>query len=73
VEQQIEALELISGKPVVAVTVNHENIPAENIGQTCRELSDRLGLPVIDVLVDGADGLVEVLKDRFTVAGGSGR
>jgi uncharacterized NAD-dependent epimerase/dehydratase family protein len=65
IEIQIQAIELISARPVVAVTVNHEDIPPERVGDVCRRLEERLDLPVIDALVDGADGLVTVLADRL--------
>ena len=50
---------------MVAVTVNHEDMPTERIGEVCRELAERLDLPVVDALIDGADALVEVLADRL--------
>ena len=61
-DHQIKALEIISGKPVVAVTVNHENLSAEQIPSACAEITRQTGLPAFDVLADGADGLAEVLE-----------
>ncbi len=61
---QIKALEVISGKPVAAVTVNHENLSPEQIAAACAEIKRQTGLPAFDVLADGADGLAEVLE-RF--------
>ncbi len=55
---QIQALELVSGKPVVAVSVNHENIPADALDRVCREVSEESGLPAVDVLVHGPDVIV---------------
>jgi uncharacterized NAD-dependent epimerase/dehydratase family protein len=64
-DKQIEAIELISGKPVVAVTLNHENILPGGIDAARRAVSASVGLPAFDVLADGADGLVEVLSPRM--------
>ena len=61
IELQIQAIELVSGKSVVAVTLNHEGMEPEEIPEACATLSRRLGLPVVDVLVDGADALVGTL------------
>lgn len=58
---QIQAVELISGKPVVAVSVNHENIPAEELDRVCREISQESGVPAVDVLAQGPEALVTVL------------
>ncbi len=61
-ETQIRALELLSDKPVVAVTVNHEGIPAAEVAGVCERMSRETGLPTIDVLIDGADGLASVFE-----------
>jgi uncharacterized NAD-dependent epimerase/dehydratase family protein len=65
---QIQALELVSGKPVIAIAVNHENIPPERLDALCREISEESGLPVTDALVHGPGALVEsilALKKRL--------
>jgi uncharacterized NAD-dependent epimerase/dehydratase family protein len=59
---QIKALEIISEKPVVAVTVNHENLPRDQIPAVCADVQKETGLPAFDVLVDGADGLADTLS-----------
>ncbi len=62
---QIRAIELISGKPVVAVTINHEGLSREEIPEACREVEIRTGLPARDVLTGGAEDIAEViLKNR---------
>jgi uncharacterized NAD-dependent epimerase/dehydratase family protein len=70
---QIEALELISDKPVVAVTVNHENLDGEEIDAACTRITEETGLEAIDVLRDGADGLVEILRPHLERAEGRRR
>ena len=59
---QIKALEVISGKPVVAITVNHEGLSRDQIPIICAEIERESGLPAFDVLVDGADGLARTLR-----------
>jgi uncharacterized NAD-dependent epimerase/dehydratase family protein len=64
-ETQIRAVELLSGKPVVAVTVNHERLdPAETLA-ACRAIRESTGLVACDPLRDGAGPLVEVLRPHL--------
>jgi uncharacterized NAD-dependent epimerase/dehydratase family protein len=58
---QVRAIEVVSGRPVVAVTVNHENIPDGRIAEVCSSIEKETGLPAFDVLLEGAGGLVDLL------------
>jgi uncharacterized NAD-dependent epimerase/dehydratase family protein len=62
---QIQAIELLSGKPVIAVAVNHEDIAHEKIPDVCREIRSQTGLPAVDVLIEGPGEIVDVLKSRM--------
>lgn len=61
VEDQIRAVEMLSGKKVVAVTVNHEGLAPAEIPAACEEIRRRTGLPAVDVLIDGGAELVTAL------------
>jgi len=61
VEKQIQAVELISGKPVVAVTVNRENMNSEEVINACSTISESTGLPSVEVLLNGGGQIVEAL------------
>lgn len=63
-ERQIEAIELISGRPVVAITLNHEGLAGVAIDEACAAITAGTGLPAFDVLRDGAGGLAEVVNGR---------
>jgi uncharacterized NAD-dependent epimerase/dehydratase family protein len=63
-ERQIEAIELISGRPVVAVTLNHEGLSGDAIDEACAAITAGTGLPAFDVLRDGAGSLAEVVNER---------
>ncbi len=67
-EHQIRVLELISGKPVVAVTLNHEGIRPADVPRVCARIERRVGLPTVDVLVQGAGRLVEALEPHIARA-----
>jgi len=61
-KEQINAIETVSGKKVIAITVNHEDMTREEIVPACAKISKETGLPAFDVLEYGADALVELLK-----------
>jgi len=65
-DKQIQAIELLSGKPVVAITINHETLDKEAIPSVCEEITRATGLPACDVLLDGAEKIVDALKPYFS-------
>jgi uncharacterized NAD-dependent epimerase/dehydratase family protein len=62
---QIKAVELLSGRPVVAVTVNHEGLEPGEIPAACAAITAATGLPAWDVLQDGAGALIEALAPHL--------
>jgi uncharacterized NAD-dependent epimerase/dehydratase family protein len=63
-ERQIAALEMVSDRPVVAITLNHEKLDPVEIPAICAQISAEIGLPVFDVLREGADGLAAVVASH---------
>jgi uncharacterized NAD-dependent epimerase/dehydratase family protein len=61
-KQQIQVIELLSGKPVVAVTINHEGLSMDQIPSICNAIKKEVGLPAFDVLRNGAGAFVKFLK-----------
>jgi uncharacterized NAD-dependent epimerase/dehydratase family protein len=59
---QIQAVELLSGKPVVAITLNHEDLDAAGLENARREIAQETGLAVCDPLLDGCAPVVEALR-----------
>ena len=62
IEEQINAIEVISGNKVIAITVNHEGLKKEEILPACKKISEETGLPAFDVLEYNANELVQLLK-----------
>ncbi len=62
VKEQINAIETISGKKVIAITVNHEEMAKDEILPACEAITKETGLPAFDVLEYGAEELVQLLK-----------
>jgi uncharacterized NAD-dependent epimerase/dehydratase family protein len=60
-ETQIQAIELLSGKPVVAVTINHEHLNKKQISILRDHIAKTTDLPVCDVLWEGADRVIDAL------------
>lgn len=63
--EQINAIETISGKKVIAVTLNHELMQTEDIEPACAKITNETGLPAFDVLQFGADKLVQLLRSHL--------
>ncbi len=61
-QTQIRAIALISGTPVVAVTVNHEGLRHDEVPATCASILRSTGLPAFDVLLEGGDQLASVVR-----------
>ena len=64
-DRQIAVVELLARKPVIAVTVNHEGLRAEQIPDVCAEIERSTGRLACDVLTQGAGRLVELLIERI--------
>ena len=59
---QTMIVELLSERPVVAITINHEDIPPAEISASCEAVATEVGLPAVDVLRDGAGEVVRALE-----------
>ncbi|MGB7394872.1 MAG: DUF1611 domain-containing protein [Pricia sp.] len=63
--EQINAIEVISGKKVIAITVNHENMEEDEISEACKKITLETQLPAFDVLKHGAEELIAMLKEKI--------
>ena len=52
---QIDMLQRLSNKPVVAITVNHEGLERDQIDAACAAIEAQTGLPTVDPLIHGVD------------------
>ncbi len=62
---QIEAVELLGEKPVVAIAINHEDIPEKEIPGIVKKVGKSVKLPACDPLTQGADALVDALRPHL--------
>lgn len=61
IQEQINAIKVISGKDVIALTLNHEGLEEKDIFTACKTLSDETSLPCFDVLQYGAEDLIQLI------------
>lgn len=66
--RQIQAIELISGRPVVAITINHEALHPDQAREACADIHGDTGLPAMDVLLDGTEPLIRALTPHLDPA-----
>lgn len=62
-KQQINAIEVISGRKVIAVTINHENLTPAQIPEICASIQNETGIPAFDVLLNGPEALLKVIEN----------
>jgi uncharacterized NAD-dependent epimerase/dehydratase family protein len=61
-ETQIQAVELISGKPVVAITLNDEHLTPHAASSVKKSIRQRTGLPACYPLREGCGVVIEALQ-----------
>ena len=66
---QIRALEIVSGKPVVAIGINHEGLSREETARVCKKIREETGRPTVDPLLDGAGELAAALLPLIAARG----
>ncbi len=57
-EEQIRAIEIISGKKVIAITLNHEHMTDDEILSEEERLTREFGIPAVDILKSGPGKLL---------------
>ncbi|MFO7618506.1 MAG: DUF1611 domain-containing protein [Thermoplasmata archaeon] len=62
---QIMAVEMLGGKPVVAIAINHEDIPEKDIPAIVRKTGISVKLPACDPLTQGAEVLLDALRPHM--------
>jgi uncharacterized NAD-dependent epimerase/dehydratase family protein len=65
VDREKAIVELLSDRPVVAITINHEDMTPGEIEDTVAEYQKRYGVVAADPLVHGLDPIVDALESRF--------
>ncbi|MBZ0180338.1 MAG: DUF1611 domain-containing protein [Melioribacteraceae bacterium] len=63
--KQIKAMEIISGKTVTAITINHENMQIKDVHKECKEIEKLYDIPASDVLLEGGEKIARLLIEKL--------
>jgi len=64
-KNEIKVIELLSNRPVIALTLNHENMTDDEIETTVRQYEKQHGIPCCDVLKHGPTKVVNKIMATF--------
>jgi uncharacterized NAD-dependent epimerase/dehydratase family protein len=64
-KKQIQAIEVISDKPVIAITLNHENLKKSELTTEIKKIKDTVNLPAFDLLLQNADELCHLILSNM--------
>ncbi len=64
-DREIQVIELLSNRPVIAITLNHENMSEAEIAATVQQYESRYGMPCCDVLKHGAEKVIRKILATF--------
>ena len=63
--RDVTIAETLSGHPLVAITINHEDLTRDEVEAWKKRLGERFGKPVTDVLLDGPGPLADAVVKRY--------
>lgn len=65
-KKELDALmSFSSGIPLLAITINHEDMSETEVAKTIKKYEQEYGIPVSDVLLEGPDKIVDAILDSF--------
>lgn len=64
-QRQIDALELLSGRRVDAITINPKGLSSEAAGRVCADFEARFNRPAVDVFREGSERLIRLIASRL--------
>ncbi|MGM9972756.1 MAG: DUF1611 domain-containing protein [Clostridiaceae bacterium] len=65
IKSEIELIEFLSKKPVIALTINHENMEPSAVASEIKKAEIRHKLPVEDVLLNGPQKITKTIVETF--------
>jgi len=66
-EKEIQVIELLANRPVLAITLNHENMTDEEIAATVRQFENQYGIPCCDILKHGTEKILNRIVTNFSM------
>lgn len=68
-EQQLEAIRIISGKKVAGICINREKLSDSELLSVCREIEAETGIPAVDPLGGGMERIADIVKQHVNNRG----
>jgi uncharacterized NAD-dependent epimerase/dehydratase family protein len=65
IDREMAIIDLLSRRPVIALTLNHEGMSEAEVHREAAALSKRHGIPCCDPLLGGVGVIVEEIRRRF--------
>ena len=65
IEREMDLVRLLTGKPVLAITLSHEGLAPAEVCRLAAEYRERYGVPCCDPLLDGVTPILARLRIRF--------
>ena len=64
-EKEIKVIELLANRPMLALTLNHENMTDAEIETTQRQYETHFGIPCCDILKHGTQKVIDNIIENF--------
>ena len=64
-EKELKVIELLANRPVLALTLNHENMTDAEIETTQRQYETHFGIPCCDILKHGTQKVIDKIIENF--------
>ena len=64
-EKELKVIELLANRPVLALTLNHENMTDAEIETTQRQYETHFGIPCCDILKHGTQKVIDNIIENF--------
>ena len=65
IDHQVRAIEIISGRTVLAITINHENMKRKELDTQKEEIFRQTGLPAYDLLWEDGQELINLITSSL--------
>ena len=64
-EKEIKVIEILANRPLLALTLNHENMTDDEIETTWRQYETRFSIPCCDILKHGTPKVIDKIIENF--------
>lgn len=69
IDTEMKLIELLTGKSVIAITINHEGMTAGKVDSCTVDYEKKYGIPAVDVILQGPQKITDTIKDMIRKQG----